>query len=42
MVYLQIKMKPAVRIIIPPTHRDIATMTRTDVAETQTAFLVYY
>ena len=32
-------MKPAVKIIIPPTHRDIATTTRTDVAETQN---IYY
>jgi len=32
-------MKPAVRIITPPTHREIATTTTTDVAETQTVFL---
>jgi len=33
-------MKPAARIMMPPTHRDIATITTTDVAETQAAFLI--
>jgi len=33
------KTKPAVRIMMPPTHRDIATTTSTDVAETQAVFL---